>query len=879
MRIKNQFLISIVTFSIILIIIGATISLTQQQITVLNNQGVIAEDIQTGATDLNYISNNYFLYQDNSSISLWQTKFSTLSQELSQLDSTNPQQQTLVDTVSRDMENLNSVFAGVTSFLANAPRNVSIRVLPSFQTQWNRMAVQIQSLAFDSQQLSQAISDQTSQANMTNTILTVAFLGLFGAYFITSYLITYRRTLKSISKLQDGIGVIGSGNLDYIIDANKKDEIADISKSVNQMAINLKTVTASKTELEQAQASLHESEQRWATTLASVGDAVIATDLSGKVVFMNGVAEELTGWSLSEASQKPVKEIFNILNEQTRIVVEDPVSKVLEKGFVVGLANHTVLIRKNKTEVAIDDSGAPIKDKEGKTTGVVLIFRDITESKKAEQALSESEAQLRAYVTTTSDAVYRMNPDWSEMRQLHGQDFIPDTERPDRSWMEKYIHPGDRQHVMEVIKRAIETTSIFELEHRVIRVDGSLGWTFSRAIPLLDKDGKIVEWFGTAKDVTERKKAEKSIQKQAALIDLSPDAIIVKDLDDIIKFWSIGAEKLYGYMRAEAVGRNTRILLRTKFPEQVEKIVSQLERDGNWSGELMHRTKAGQEVIVQSWWLMKTNENGEGEIFESNVDITERRMLQEKLEESAVRLEEYATQMEELANQRLEKLKNAERLAAIGATAGMVGHDIRNPLQAITSDIFLAKTDLASTPESEEKKNIQESLDEIEKNVDYINKIVADLQDYARPLSPKLEEINLEQTVHSVLANINIPGNVTVKHSIRREFPKLKLDQSYIQRILTNLSNNAIQAMPKGGKLTISAVTKNGKAIISVEDTGEGIPEGFRNKLFTPLATTKSKGQGFGLSVVKRLTEGMGGTVTFESEVGKGTKFTIELPI
>ena len=755
MRIKNQFLISIVIFSIILIIIGATIALTQQQINELNNQGVLAEEIQTGATDLNYISNNYFLYQDNSSINLWQTKFSTLSQELSQLESINPQQQALVDTVSRDLENLNSVFAGVTSFLVNAPRNVSIRVLPSFQTQWNRMAVQIQSLAFDSQQLSQAIRDQTNQANMTNTLLTVAFLGLFGAYFITSYLITYRRTLKSITKLQNGIGVIGSGNLDYIIEASKKDEIADISKSVNQMAINLKTVTASKKDLEQAQASLRESEQRWATTLSSIGDSVIATDLSGKVTFMNGVAEELTGWKLNEAALKPVKEIFNIVNEQTRIVVEDPVSKVLEKGLIVGLANHTVLIRKDKTEVAIDDSGAPIKDKEGKTKGVVLIFRDITE----------------------------------------------------------------------------------------------------------------------------RKKAEESLKKQAALIDLSPDAIIVKDLGDIIKFWSDGAEKLYGYMRAEAVGRNARILLRTKFPEQVEKIVSQLERDGNWSGELMHRTKAGQEVIVQSWWLMKTNENGRGEIFESNVDITERRFLQEKLEESAVRVEEYATQMEELANQRLEKLKNAERLAAIGATAGMVGHDIRNPLQAITSDIFLAKTDLALTPESEEKKNIQESLEEIEKNVDYINKIVADLQDYARPLSPKLEEINLEKTVHSVLANINIPGNVTVKHSIRKDFPKLKLDQSYIQRILTNLSNNAIQAMPKGGKLSINAVAKNGKAIISVEDTGEGIPEGFRNKLFTPLATTKSKGQGFGLSVVKRLTEGMGGTVTFESEVGKGTKFTIELPI
>ena len=108
-----------------------------------------------------------------------------------------------------------TVFAGVTSYLANAPRNVSIRVLPSFQTQWNRMAVQIQALAFDSQQLSQAIKDQTHQAIMLNTILTIALLASFAAFFITSYLITYRRTLRSISKLEDGIRVIGSGNLDY----------------------------------------------------------------------------------------------------------------------------------------------------------------------------------------------------------------------------------------------------------------------------------------------------------------------------------------------------------------------------------------------------------------------------------------------------------------------------------------------------------------------------------------------------------------------------------------------------------------------------------------------------------------------------------------
>ena len=305
MNIKTQFLISIISFSAILIIIGASVAVTQQQLTEFNNQEALAHNIQTGASDLNYISNYYFLYQDSSYISLWQTKFSTLSDELSTLNSNNPKQQMLVDTVSGDLDRLNVVFAGVTSYLANAPRNVSIRVLPSFQTQWNRMALQIQALAFDSQQLSQVINDQTNQAILVNTILTVALLASFGAFFIISYLITYRKTLRSISKLEDGISVIGTGNLDHVIDAGKNDEISGISKSVNQMATNLKTVTASKIELEQAQTSLRASEQRWATTLASIGDAVIATDTSGKIVFMNGEAEKLTGWALSEASHNP----------------------------------------------------------------------------------------------------------------------------------------------------------------------------------------------------------------------------------------------------------------------------------------------------------------------------------------------------------------------------------------------------------------------------------------------------------------------------------------------------------------------------------------------------------------------------------------------
>jgi signal transduction histidine kinase len=242
-------------------------------------------------------------------------------------------------------------------------------------------------------------------------------------------------------------------------------------------------------------------------------------------------------------------------------------------------------------------------------------------------------------------------------------------------------------------------------------------------------------------------------------------------------------------------------------------------------------------------------------------------------------LEEHSKHLEQLVEERSEKLKNAERLAAIGATAGMVGHDIRNPLTAITGAVYLAKNKLKNVPESEAKENVKKNLDLIAEQTLYVNKIVADLQDYARPLHADLEDIDLKSIVESALSTLTIPENITIEVAIEEQFPKIKTDPTYLQRIIMNLSNNGLQAMPNGGKLSIRAVRQNPKVQITVEDTGEGIPKGARDKLFTPLFTTKAKGQGFGLAVIKRLTEALGGTVALESEVGRGTKFIIELPL
>jgi signal transduction histidine kinase len=253
-------------------------------------------------------------------------------------------------------------------------------------------------------------------------------------------------------------------------------------------------------------------------------------------------------------------------------------------------------------------------------------------------------------------------------------------------------------------------------------------------------------------------------------------------------------------------------------------------------------------------------------------DITERKQIEQQLEA-------YAKNLEYIVDERTKQLKNAERLAAIGQTAGMIGHDIRNPLQSIAGDLFLMKQEIDASPDSHCKKELQESLHSIQEQVDYINKIICDLQDYARPLKPDLVDVYLCDAIPKMLMTVPLPNNVQAFAICDKNLPKLRLDLTFLKRILVNLATNAVQAMPNGGTLKIRAFEKNHKVLVSVEDTGMGIPEEIKPKLFQPLMTTKSKGQGFGLAVVKRLVETQGGTITFKSEVGKGTKFTIEFPV
>jgi PAS domain S-box-containing protein len=190
--------------------------------------------------------------------------------------------------------------------------------------------------------------------------------------------------------------------------------------------------------------------------------------------------------------------------------------------------------------------------------GVVCYYFDTTRLQQAHQAARESEERFRTFISATSNVVYRMSPDWSEMRYLNGKEFIADTKDSTRTWFDKYIHPEDQRHVMATIQRAIQSRTIFELEHRVIRADGSLGWIYSRAIPILDEHGEIREWFGAVSDATQRKHAEEALRKSEERLRLAQQVARVGsfewNIQENISRWSPELEALYGLSPGEFGG-------------------------------------------------------------------------------------------------------------------------------------------------------------------------------------------------------------------------------------------------------------------------------------------------------------------------------------
>lgn len=572
------------------------------------------------------------------------------------------------------------------------------------------------------------------------------------------------------------------------------------------------------------------------TVLDNLPVGVMIADRAGRVLMLNKAMEQV--W----LGKKPLHGFdsyheYKAWDSKTGCKIEPhqwPISVAIQTGQQTEEYEFQIE-RFDGTRGYMLTKTVPIHDSHGKIAGAVGVSQDITARKEAEEATKISESRFRSVLDSSIDVIYRFNLKSGCYEYMSPSivrlGFTPEemASMNDEEVLSR-VHPED----LPALKRELASlaqTGIGYSEYRFKGKDDVYRWWSNQLIIIKDDAGQPLYRDGYVRDVTEQKADEEQLK--------------VLDRNWNYVYANSQAARLVGLEPNTIVGKNWELFPQNRGTEIERKLIEAMElretRRFEINGQYSNKCK-----------IITTYPSIEG-IALIATDITERKNLEKQLHEK-------------------------DRLAAIGQTAGMVGHDIRNPLQAMMSDVFLLKEFLKSMPNMQTKNEVEESLDGLEKNIAYVNKIVADLQDYARPLKPEYSQIDAAECVNSVLKNVDLPDNIKLVISIAAP-KKFTSEATFIRRSLTNLVNNALQAMPDGGTLTINAQQAPKSVTFTVADTGAGIPDEVKPKLFSPMMTTKSKGQGLGLAVVKRLIEGIGGKVTVETQLGKGTRFMIELPL
>jgi PAS domain S-box-containing protein len=294
----------------------------------------------------------------------------------------------------------------------------------------------------------------------------------------------------------------------------------DLERRVQERTAALqRAIEALRTEIserQQTEAALDRQREWLRVTLSSIGDGVIATDPSGRVLFLNSVAQALTGWTQADAAGEPLETVFHVVNAESREPLENPVQRVIWEGKIVGLMPHSVLLAKDGAERSIDDSAAPIRDAHGEVTGVVLIFRDVTERRKADAMLRASEARFRQLADAMPQIVWTARPNgsldycnrrWFEYTHLtEEQTFSPD------GW-NLILYPDDVGTSEQKWEWAVQTGKPYQIEYRFKdRRTGGYRWHLGRAVPVRDESGRVVRWFGTCTDIDDQKRAQEALR-------------------------------------------------------------------------------------------------------------------------------------------------------------------------------------------------------------------------------------------------------------------------------------------------------------------------------------------------------------------------------
>ncbi len=414
----------------------------------------------------------------------------------------------------------------------------------------------------------------------------------------------------------------------------------------------METITGS---FEESSRALADSERRWATILASIGDAVMAAGKDGRVTFLNPVAAALTGWRPEDAIGQPIQNVFQIVNEETRVPAEDIVNRVLKDGRVSELANHTVLMARDGREISIADSAAPIFEVDGAIVGVVLVFRDVTEQSRIEEAVRESEAKLQAALASMTDSVIitdaegrfvEFNDSYAAFYKFKSKAECARSFDEFASLFEVFMADGERApREMYAIQRALRGETATNAEYSVRRKDTGESWIGSLSFgPIRDQDGAITGSVVTARDVTEAKRAEEALQRSETefrnLANAIPQLCWMADADGRV-FWY--NERWYEYTGTIAEmmeGRGWQSVHdQNALPLVLERWKASIATGNPF--DMVFPLRGADGIFRQFLTRVMPVRDSDGKAtrwFGTNTDISEQKQIEEELRKSRERL-------------------------------------------------------------------------------------------------------------------------------------------------------------------------------------------------------------------------------------------------
>ena len=632
------------------------------------------------------------------------------------------------------------------------------------------------------------------------------------------------------------------------------------------------------TERIQMEEALKRSEEKFRNIFESANDCMIYLDRSGRILDVNRKALEVFGGSKEEALGKhftklgvfSLRKIPTLMDNFARMLAGKKASDV------------SICIKNKKGQKIYLECSSSLMKTHDKHGGLLVIARDVTERKKAEEALRESEAKYRNLIENARDAIvtFDLKGNVTSVNKVAAEYGLKEGEIVGKNML-KFV---PKKYWPKLLKdlAMIARGKLTEGEIEVITPKGKKVVEY-RSNPLR-QGNKIVGLQTIIRDITERKWAEQAIresqQKFERLFMNNPEAADYLDPNFRILDVNPRFQELFGYSLDEVRGKHINDVI---VPKHLRKEAEMLDREAK-KGYAYHDTvrkrKDGTLVPVSisaAPIIVEGRLVGTVGIYR---DITERKQMEKKLEEYSQHLEELVEKRTRQLKEAQEQLLKAERLAALGEVAAMVGHDLRNPLQSIENATYYLKNELQHTPlPTPNRKKIMGMLKVLNDSVNYADRIIADLRDFSTTRKPTLKRADINTIVKEALSQIRLPENVELITEMS-SLPELKVDRDMLKRVFFNLALNGVQALKeKGGTLKVSTRRTKGFVEVSFRDSGVGIPKQNMEKIFTPFFTTKARGIGMGLPICKKFVEAHGGSIQVESKEGEGSTFTVKLPL